>query len=136
MNNHSSSSKGTQWIKTFALTDPDFQGYLQQYDNDPLLQRDLPPDVIQSMVDLLELSPESQQKMVQITTAQDASQSFDLPSIASIGTLVAVLFVLRTHIKISRNNGKWEFVIEHKPGDSALMQKVLAAVAKVLHSDT
>ena len=60
------------------------------------------------------------------------AQRFD-GGVASIPVLVAVAFLLRTHIKIERReDGKVTFEIRHKPGDGKLLGKVLEKLERLL----
>jgi hypothetical protein len=44
-----------------------------------------------------------------------------------------VAFLLRTHVRIKRSpGGKWEFLVEQKPADTALMKQVLTRIAQLL----
>jgi hypothetical protein len=55
---------------------------------------------------------------------------------STISTLVAVAFLLRTRLCIKRSrDAKWEFVVEYKPGDSALVRQLLAKIAQLLSRD-
>jgi hypothetical protein len=55
---------------------------------------------------------------------------------AKIASLVAVAFLLRTHIKVERNpTGKWRFLIEHKPADSKLLTALLRKLEQLFGTD-
>ena len=55
------------------------------------------------------------------------------PSLGTVATLVAVTFLLRTHIKYTRKpDGKWTFHIEHKPTDSRILSQLLTKIAALL----
>lgn len=48
-----------------------------------------------------------------------------------ITALLAVVFVLRTHIKLERTTTKkWKLLIEHKPTDSKLLSEILKKLEK------
>ena len=54
-------------------------------------------------------------------------------SMAAVPVLVAVAFLLRTHIRFERRaDGKYELLIEHKPADSQLLTRLLEKIAGLL----
>jgi hypothetical protein len=49
------------------------------------------------------------------------------------GLLVAVVFLLRTHIKfIRKSDQSWEFQVEHKPNDSKTLTTLLNKLSALL----
>ncbi|WP_295430528.1 hypothetical protein [uncultured Thiodictyon sp.] len=51
----------------------------------------------------------------------------------SVPVLLAVVFLLRTHLRIRRHpDGRWDFQIEHKPGDTQLLTDLLRRIQALL----
>jgi hypothetical protein len=52
---------------------------------------------------------------------------------AGVPLLLAVVFLLRTHLRIRRHpDGRWDLLVEHKPGDSNLITDLLKRLAGLL----
>jgi hypothetical protein len=61
-----------------------------------------------------------------------APQHYDA-GIGAAATLVAIVFVLRTHIKYERKSGgDWTFKIEHRPADSRVLKSLLEKLSNIL----
>ena len=51
----------------------------------------------------------------------------------TIATIVGIVVLLRTHVKIKRNpQGKWELLIEHKPANNSLLGSLIKKIQAVL----
>jgi len=59
-------------------------------------------------------------------------EKFSIDPLAAAGTLAAILFLLRTHIRIE---GKY-FYFEHKPMDNKLLEKVLDTLKGIFARST
>jgi len=68
-----------------------------------------------------------------IAQTDTPSATFDGGAIASIGAITAALFLLRSHIKITRDAyGRCQFLFEYKPADNDLLKKVLDSLKGIV----
>ena len=52
-----------------------------------------------------------------------------------VAFFVAVAFLLRTHIKLSKKeSGEWDFLIEHKPSDSEVLTSLLKRINELIQN--
>ncbi|MCW5208794.1 hypothetical protein VU10_00985 [Desulfobulbus sp. US1] len=110
-------------LHTLATTNPDFAAFQATF---PAEQNpaDLDPEILQDTLAVLSQDPQQAATMQALRNQSATCKSF-FPG-TEVATLVAVAFVLRTHIKIERTaTGKWRFLIEHKPADSKLLTSLL-----------
>jgi hypothetical protein len=76
-------------------------------------------------------SPEMARRLEHLSRAPPPER-FDGGTLA-VPALVAILFLLRTHIRIERHpDGRWACHIEHKPADSKLLTALLQKLAALL----
>ena len=120
-------------VKTVALADPDYLPFLEQYrelsfaHTSPDLERELGRDLHA----LLQQMPDRSVQLAKLSQA-NKRPTFD-GGTATVPVLLAAAFLLRTHLRIKKSNGgKWEFLVEHKPGDSGLVNQLLAKIAGLL----
>ena len=121
----------TQALCTFAAHDPAFAAFAAELPAE-LAQRELPPELLTDAAALLRAErPEFALWMDRPDGPQD---KFAVGAIvASAATLAAVVFLLRSRIKILRKeDGTWSFLFEHKPADNDLMKHVLAALEGII----
>ena len=111
-----------QILQTLAVSNPDFA----QFQRDFAVQ-----DTAQLLPELLDdtlavLSEDPQQAMAITALSQSAASSKSFMTGGEVATLLAVAFLLRTHLKVERGTtGKWKFLAEYKPGDSKLLTGLL-----------
>jgi hypothetical protein len=120
-------------VKTLALADPDYLAFVEQYRElsfartSPALEDELGRDLIA----LLQQMPDRAEQLARLNRSNERS-AFD-GGVATVPVLLAAVFLLRTHLRIKRSSGgKWEFLVEHKPGDSQLVSQLLAKIADLL----
>lgn len=120
-------------IKLLATADPDYDAFSKQHarlGDYPLAEADA---AILSH-DLLRVLRESSSRAAEIDTLlqTETPQRFDTGAL-TIPVLVAVVFLLRTHIRFNRqSDGRWELQIEHQPADSELLTALLNKLASLL----
>ena len=84
----------------------------------------LPTELLEDTLAVLGEDP--QQVMAITALSQSAASSKSFMTGGEVATLLAVAFLLRTHLKVERGTtGKWKFLAEHKPGDSKLLTTLL-----------
>jgi hypothetical protein len=93
----------------------------------PDVERELGRDLLA----LLQQMPDRSTQLAQLNESNERS-TFN-GGAATVPLLLAAAFLLRTHLRIKRSGGgKWEFLVEHQPGDSQLVKQLLAKVAALL----
>jgi hypothetical protein len=111
-------------LQTIAVSNPDYAAFQVNHADMWGTDKSLPTELIQDTLSVLAEDPNLSSPIEALSNNLEARKSFS-PG-GEVVTLIAVVFLLRTHIKLKRNtSGKWEFIIEHKPGDSKLMLGVL-----------
>jgi len=120
-------------LRTLATADPDFDAFAQCYA--VLVAQPIPEDqaaaLSRELLGVLRESPEQAQRIDALAQAADP-QRFD-GGLASVPVLVAITFLLRTHIRFKRHaDGTWELEIEHKPADSKLLTQLLQKLSSLL----
>ena len=119
-----STDKTAQILKTLAVSHPDFIAFQRDAAKALIPANALPNELLQDTLTLLRKDPQ-QATVIDALQAQPADARGFFPG-SDVALLVAIAFLLRTHIKIERTTtGKWKWLIEHKPGDSKLMTILL-----------
>lgn len=120
-------------LKYLALCDPDYLPFVEQYRElsaaraSPAAENQLGRDLFA----LLQQMPDRSAQLARLNTPTERS-AFD-GGAATVPLLLVAAFLLRTHLRIKRSSGgKWEFLVEHKPGDSQLVTQLLAKIAGLL----
>ena len=110
-------------LHTLATADPDFAAFQAEFPATPT-PADLNPEIFQDTLAVLNENPQQAATVQALRNQSETCKSFVTGT--EVATLVAVAFLLRTHIKIERtSSGKWRFLIEHKPADSKLITALL-----------
>lgn len=116
-------------LTTLAAADPDFAAFAKTYDTG------LPPLPPELGDEILAALAEADPRYVAAIGALHDDTAMRSFTGAEAASLVAVVFLLRTHIKVKRgSSGKWEFLVEHKPGDNKLLGMVLDKLEAMLSS--
>lgn len=120
-------------VKTLAIADPDYLPFLEQYRE--LSFAHVPPEreteLGRDLLGLLQQMPDRATQLAQLSKSKERS-AFD-GGAATVPLLLAAAFLLRTHLRIKRSSGgKWEFLVEHKPGERQLVSQLLSKVARML----
>ena len=110
-------------LHTLATADPDFNGFKKKLPA-ASLPADFDPEILQETLAVLKQDSQQAATIDALRNQDNTCKTF-FPG-SEVATLVAVAFLLRTHIKIERTStGKWRFLIEHKPADSKLLTALL-----------
>ena len=118
-----------QALHTIAASHPDYAAFAADYADTGQMETRLPPDILEDTLAAVAQDPNLAAPIESLRQQTEAGKSFTTGG--EVATLLAVAFLLRTHLKIRRNtSGKWEFLIEHKPGDSKLLTRVLTKLEK------
>ena len=115
----------TQIIQTLASTHPDFSHF--QAEHGDLSKTEIPTELLEQTLTLLEQDPEQAAAINAMRNNPATTKSFMTGG--DVAIFVAVAFLLRTHIRLEREtdeygDGKWKFLLEHKPGDSKLIAEL------------
>ena len=116
-------------LTTLAAADPDFAPFAKTYDAG---LPPLPPELGDEILAALAETDPRYAAAIGALRNDTTMRSF---TGAEAAALVAAVFLLRTHIKVKRgSSGKWEFLVEHKPGDNKLLGMVLDKLEAMLSS--
>ena len=116
-------------LTTLAAADPDFAPFAEAFDTA------LPPLPPALGSEILAALAEADPRYAAAISALHDDTAMRSYTGAEAAALVAVVFLLRTHIKVKRgSSGKWEFLVEHKPGDNKLLGMVLDKLEAMLSS--
>jgi hypothetical protein len=118
-----------QTLYAVASADPDYAAFASQYSDlrQVSLPREVQTDLARETLALLEEMPDRAEQLRRIETSGRSQ------GMVSIPILLTVVFLLRTHLRIKRSpGGKWEFLVEQKPADTALIKQVLTRIAQLL----
>jgi hypothetical protein len=122
-----------QTLYALAMSDPAYAAFANQ--NPELRQvtlaREVETELARETAALLEQMPDRAEQLRRIESS-GRREAFDA-GMVSIPILLTVVFLLRTHVRIKRSaGGKWEFLVEQKPADTALIKQVLTRIAQLL----
>ena len=117
-------------ILALAQRDPSFAEFYSQYQDQIILPAPLPIDFWDDVIAIAEKEPALSSAAKRCRENAQAAQSFAIPGLPEAGVLIAALFLLKTHIKIHRTeDGKWEFLVEHKASDDGTLEKIVQTLA-------
>ena len=120
-------------LHTLATADPDFSAFQAEFPTAPI-PADLDPEILQDTLAVLNQDPQQAATIDALRNQEETRKTF-FPG-TEVATLVAVAFLLRTHIKIERTStGKWRFLIEHKPADSKLLTALLTKLEQLFGTE-
>jgi hypothetical protein len=120
-------------LHTLATADPDFAAFQERFPA-ASAPADLAPEILQDTLAVLKQDPQQAATIDALRNQDNTCKTF-FPG-TEIATLVAVAFLLRTHIKIERTStGKWRFLIEHKPADSKLLTALLTKLEQLFGTE-
>jgi hypothetical protein len=124
-------------LATLAGSDPDFAAFsaqsgasLRDLGADALSEPDATALVHATLAVLREDSQRAQR--LDLLARSPAPGRFDGGALG-VPLLLAVAFLLRTHLRLRRHpDGRWDFQIEHKPGDTKLLTDLLKRIQALL----
>lgn len=119
-------------LHTLAAADPDYPPIAQQLA--PLALLSLSPDeqaeIAHATLEVLNEDPQQSPAMIALLN-QPPPQRFGA-DLLSAGLLVAVVFLLRTHIRFQGKARTLAFTIEHQPADSQALTALLNKLSTLL----
>ena len=117
-------------ILAIAQQNPGFAEFYLQYQDQIVLPAPLPTDFWDDVIAIAEKEPALSSAVKHCRENAQAVQSFAIPGLPEAGVLIAALFLLKTHIKIHRTeDGKWEFLLEHKVVEDGSLEKIAQILA-------
>ena len=123
-------SPAIQILQALALRDPAYPAFFTAASPE-LSGATLSPDLAEDIVTYL--CPERPDLSDLIAQTDALSATFNGDAIAAIGAITAAMFLLRSHIKITRDvYGKCQFLFEYKPADNDLLKKVLDSLKGIV----
>lgn len=120
-------------IRALVASDPDCASFARQHPDlsQSHLPEELETELLRDMVAVLDQFPERKLQLARLKST-GAPETFD-GGLATIPLLLACAFLLRTHLRFSKHrDGRWDFTVEHKPADSALVKQLLANIARLM----
>ena len=118
-----------QALINFARHDPDFAAYATSLPSEVFtLDKQLPDGFVDDVVELLRAEQPEFSDLFNNQQNDLPPEKFGVDPLAAAGMLAAILFLLRSHIKIE---GK-HFVFEYKPMGNAMLEKVLNTLSSIL----
>lgn len=118
-------------LSMLVIQDQEYAEFIENFSFDVDLSSAEEEQLASQALGVIEVhGSEEQKEMLQdLATSEEAPKSVGV----DIAVLVAVTFLLRTHLKLHRNQeGKWEFLAEHKPSDNDLMGSLLTKLQTLL----
>jgi len=106
-------------LQTLARSDPGFTAFAE--DHAALARERLAPDTAGQLaaaaLAALREDPAEAERVQRLTEAPAASLAPARFDAAAVPLLLAVVFLLRTHLRIRRHkDGSWDLLVEHRPG--------------------
>jgi len=118
-----------QTLQTLAALDPDYPAFAAALPPEalPAGHAPLPEGFAEDVIALLETQRPELSPWLGLSPSTPVPEKMAV-DLLGVSVLAAILFLLRTHIKIK---GK-HFIIEHKPMGDALLEKVLGKLSSLL----
>jgi len=121
--------KNSQVLLMLANQHCDFIDYSQEYTIDTILDDKEVEKLVNATLLVLSEDPQYSEQIDFLHSIETKSVGID------VAVLVAVTFLLRTHVKISRDQeGKWSLLIERKPDESKTLDKLLSRLKILINS--
>jgi hypothetical protein len=128
--NSINSHENSRILRELASAQPGFAEYCKNLPPSVDVKADLPSELLADILTVLE---EDEDTVLIPIDDTERMFTYAVPGLLEVGTLVAALFLLRSHIKIKRNaSGKLEFLFEHKPMSNELLKDVMGSIGKLL----
>lgn len=113
-----------QILHALATTHPDFADFVNHCTFTP--NHELPAELLNDTLAFLHENPKQAIILDAIQQQADSHRNFHI-DVETISTIVAIMFLLRTNIKLERNkHGESRFLLENKSNDNPLLSKLLA----------
>ena len=122
-------------IWALARQNPDFEAFYDAYKEKITLTGPLPAELVDGVIAVAEKDPGLAPAAKRYQQNAQAAATFAITGLSAAGILIAALFLLGTHIKIYRSqDGKWEFLVEHRASSEGMLEKVAQALSGFLNS--
>ena len=120
-------NKDLQILTALANSDRDFPNFADKYTLDAPLSEQEQQALAKETLQVLAQDPEYASQITFLESSATRSMGID------IAVLVAVTFLLRTHMKISRNEtGEWNLLVEHKSADNSALESLLNRLTSIM----
>lgn len=121
-------------LLALAHGDPDFPAFLDQYQQ-ALPQAAVPAELVEELMAAVKEEPHWENQAKSLEENAQAAQTYGVLGIPEMIVLLAGLFLLSTRIKIYRTQeGKWEFLVEHRSTPSAHLEKIAQMLTNLFRS--
>lgn len=121
-------------LLALAHGDPDFPAFLDQYQQ-ALPQAAVPAELVEELMAAVKEEPHWENQAKSLEENAQAAQTYGVLGIPEMIVLLAGLFLLSTRIKIYRTQeGKWEFLVEHRSTPSAHLEKITQMLTSLFRS--
>lgn len=121
-------------LLALAHGDPDFPAFLDQYQQ-ALPQAAVPAELVEELMAAVKEEPHWENQAKSLEENAQAAQTYGVLGIPEMIVLLAGLFLLSTRIKIHRTQeGKWEFLVEHRSTPSAHLEKIAQMLTSLFRS--
>lgn len=122
-------------IWALAQQYPDFAAFYAEYQGKITLTEPLPNEFVDGIIAAAEQDPTLAPAARNYQENANGTMTFAPSTISAVCILIAALFLISTHVKIHRTeDGKWEFLVEHDAPDSALLEKIVQILSRILNS--
>ncbi len=121
-------------LRALAQQDPAYAAFEADW-KDVLPKTECPGELAEAVLELAARDPAVAAMADDYAENMEGAGTYAVPGLPEIGVFIAVLFLLRTHIKIRRNtDGKWEFLLEHKEMAQEPIEKIAEMLMKLFSS--
>jgi hypothetical protein len=122
-------NKELEVVLALANSDRDFFDFANEYSLDTSLSAQQQQALAEETLRVLSEDPEYAAQINSLASSATTTRSIGV----DVAVVVAITFLLRTHMKIERNEeGKWNFLIEHKPADDSALDALLNRIVSIL----
>lgn len=115
-----------QALKALARYDPDYRCFAAALPPEiAQMEAELPASLLEDALSFLRAERPELAAWLDAQKDSPPAGAFMAEPLAVVGTMTAVLFLLRSHITIERTpDKKWRFLFDHPAEESELLQKV------------
>ena len=124
------SKESTLWA--LAQQDPGFTAFYTEYREKITLTAPLPAELLDGVIEVVEQDRALAPAVKRYLENAQAASTFAVPSLPEAGVLIAVLFLLGTHIKFHRKeDGKWEFLLDHPASKNGTLERIVQMLSEL-----
>ena len=122
-------NKDLQVVLALANSDRDFFDFANEYSLDSALSEQEQQELAKETLRVLSEDPDYALQINSLASSSATTKSIGV----DVAVIVAITFLLRTHIKITRNEeGKWNLLVEHKPADDSTLETLLNRITSIM----